>query len=438
MSTATTLPSVAEVVDYFRRLFPITRSITGDGNRETLRILSEITDLHVMEVPSGTPVYDWVVPREWNIRAAWIKNQAGERIVDFAVSNLHVLSYSVPVSGVYRLKELRDHLHYFPDQPSVIPYRTSYYYNTWGFCLSYDQFLALFDEDEAYEVYIDASFSDGAMTLADVRLPGASSEEFFFSTYFCHPSMANDNLSGILLGAFLARSLRTRSLRHSYRFIFVPETIGAIAYCALHEQEMHRMSGGLVLSCVAGPGPYGYKRTFRGDHRIDAAVQSVFRRRAIDPILYPFEPQGSDERQYSSPGFRIPVGSVHRNKYHEYASYHTSGDDLSYINYEGFVEMLSVHLEIIEKLDRDTCFTSLNPHGEPRLGRRGLYPTLGRRTMKTAAVAPVGDLDVMLWLLFYADGRTSVLEICERHGFPEEDVRRILEQLQHHGLLTVP
>jgi aminopeptidase-like protein len=435
--------AASEIRSYLERLFPITRSILGDGNRETLQILNEIIPLNIKEYNTGTVVYDWEIPKEWVIRDAWIKNEKGEKIVDYNTNNLHLLNYSIPQHKNLRLAELKNNLHYFIEQPEIIPYRTSYYNENWGFCVSYNRYLELFNEEETYEIYIDSELRNGSLTLADYIVKGETNNEYLFSTYFCHPSMANDNLSGILLQALLARELSNRKLKNTYRFVFVPETIGTITYCAMNEAEMKKIKGGYVLTCLAGQGSYGYKHSFIGNHLVDRLAHQTFSEKQIDFISYPFMPQGSDERQYSSPGFRIPIGSVHKDKYHEYAYYHTSGDNLDYLSIEAMLTTLDIYLSIVDKLEKDTTFISLNPHCEPRLGKRGLYPTIGRRTMYSYKeegdkfAAYQDELDIIMWLLFYADGKHNLLDIAEKHRFHFDQLHEVLMKLSDKGLIEL-
>ncbi len=433
----------SEVQFYLKKLFPINRSLTGNGNRETLAILEEITPLNIIEYPTGKVVYDWEIPKEWNIRDAWIKNAKGEKVIDFVNSNLHVVGYSTPINAKLKGSVLKKNLHYLTDQPDLIPYKTSYYNENWGFCLTYEAYKELFNDEETYEVFIDSELKSGSLSLADCVLKGEKKDEYIFSTYFCHPSLANDNLSGTLMNAFLLRELKGRKLKNTYRFVFAPETIGVIAYCAAHEKEMHQIQGGYVLTCLAGQGRYGYKNSFAKNHIIDKIARQTLKEKQTDFIAYPFVPQGSDERQYSSPGFRIPIGSVHKDKYHEYPYYHTSGDDLAFVTASAFMQTLEIYLDIIEKLENNTCFFSLNPHCEPRLGKRDLYPSIGRRTMYTyheeTIEHPVylDELDIIMWLLFYADGENSLIDIAEKHNFHFSQLHEVLTKLVSKGLVVL-
>lgn len=438
--------SIALADELLRRLFPICRSLTGDGVRETLSILQEYADLDIKSYPTGTRCYDWTIPDEWNIRDAFIADSKGRRIVDFKDSNLHVVHYSVPVDAEMPFAELGKHLHTLPDLPTAIPYRTTFYERDWGFCLSQRQ-LDAFDPENSYRVVIDADLAPGSLTFGEKILPGESGEEFLISTYCCHPSMANDNLSGVVLTTLLLRELQARKTRHGYRFVFIPETIGAIAYLSHNESAMKALAGGYVATCCGGPGSFGYKESFRGDVIIDRAARIALRDAGVEYIPYPFVPDGSDERQYSSPGFRIPVGSITKDKYHEYPYYHTSLDNLDFVKAEYLVASLELHLAAINILENNALYRSLNPHGEVQLGRRGLYPQLGGvnkqrayedrpddRTLQ-ASKAQWKEMDLISWLLFLADGEHDLLAIAERTGCPFAELARVARRLEDAGVL---
>jgi aminopeptidase-like protein len=444
------LASEAQVL--LERLFPICRSLTGDGVRRTLAILGEIADFEVKELPSGTPVYDWIVPDEWNIRGGYIETKAGERIIDFADSNLHVVNYSVAVDEELSFAELEPHLHTLPDLPEAIPYRTTYYDRQWGFCLTHRHFMQL-DREARYHAYIDSTLEPGAMTYGEALLEGTSGTEFLVSTYCCHPSLANDNLSGIVLWALLLRELQRRErTRHSYRFIIVPETIGAIAYLHLHEDAMRRIEGGFIPTTVAGPGPFGFKHTFLGDHLIDRVVAQTFSEIGLECVSYPFDVNGSDEAHYSAPFFRIPIGTISKDKYYEYDYYHTSLDNLDFIRSENLIESLKLYLSAIEKLELNRRYRSLYPYSEPMLGKRGLYPKTGGTikqravdlnkehlqrayTISGKSVIYGNELDAIRWLMFYGDGEYSLLDIAEKTGLPMLQLHETAEMLCSHGLM---
>lgn len=424
---------IKEIDGCLRRLFPICRSITGNGNRETLRALQEIIPLKILEYPSGRHVYDWVIPREWNIRDAWIKNTRGEKIVDFQKSNLHVVSYSSPVYQKLSFEELKGRLYYREDLPAAIPYRTSYYKEDWGFCLSYEDYQKYFNENGEYEVFIDSEFSDGSLTVGELLIPGKSAREYLISTYFCHPSLANDNLSGVVLTAFLARELLKQKNNFSYRIVFIPETIGAIAYCAENEDIMKSIDCGFVVTCVGGPGKFGYKQSLDPGHYINKAVESAFREVGEDFICYPFDIHGSDERQYSSPGFRINTASICRDKYYEYDYYHTSLDNLAFVSERHIDSTLSIYSRAVEILEQNVFYERTNPFCEVMLSKHDLYPKTGGGLLPNAG--GLGSLDNILWFLFLCDGKTSLSEIACKMNVEMETLVPLTDLFVEKGII---
>jgi aminopeptidase-like protein len=413
--------------DLIADLYPICRSITGEGLRETLRRLQVIVPLEIHEVPSGTAVLDWTVPDEWNIRDAYIKNSRGERVVDFRQSNLHVLNYSEPVHRTLSLTELKRRCHTMPERPDWIPYRTSYYERTWGFCLAHRQLEALPEGD--YEVCIDATLEPGSLSYGELVLPGESADEFLISTHACHPSMCNDNLSGVAVATFMAQALEERSRQHTFRFLFIPGTIGAITWLALNEQVVPRVRAGLVLAGLGDSGNLHYKRSRRGDADVDRAAAHVLRQSRRPHGLLDFSPYGYDERQYCSPGFDLPVGRLSRTPYGRYPEYHTSADDLDFVHPDALADSLAACLAICEVLDGNARYINQVPKGEPQLGRRGLYGAIGGRTESPA------DERAMLWVLNLSDGRHSLLDIAERARQPFAAIRGAADLLLDHGLL---
>ena len=409
------------------RLFPLCRSITGNGVRETLRLLGEVLALDVREVPTGTPVFDWTVPREWNIRDAYVKDASGTRVIDFQASNLHVMSYSVPVSRTMPLAELRDHLHTLPGQPDLIPYRTSYYKESWGFCLSHEQLAAM--PDGEYEVCIDSSLRDGHLTYAEHVLPGRTDEEVLISCHICHPSLANDNLAGIAVAAFLANRLAAVERRYTYRLLFAPGTIGSITWLALRQQQASRIKHGLVLACAGDPGGLTYKRSRRGDAEIDRIVQHVLERSGRLHEIVEFSPYGYDERQFCSPGFNLPVGCLTRTPHGRYPEYHTSADNLGLVTPAALEDTLEVCWESLLLLESNRRYENLNPYCEPQLGKRGLYGSTGGRShTETTQMA-------MLWVLSLSDGDHTLLDIAQRSGLPFSTVECAASLLRGAGLL---
>ena len=365
----------ARVYAILEKLYPICRSITGDGVRASLRLLRSTIPLTIREVPTGTCVFDWTVPNEWNIRDAYVKNARGERVVDFNRHNLHVVSYSAPVHRRIPLSELRTHLFTIPEAPERIPYRTSYYRETWGFCMAQREFERL--EEGEYEVLIDSTLGPGHLTYGEYRVAGTTDTEVLISCHACHPSLCNDNLSGITVAAELARILDGAVLRNSYRFIWIPGTIGAITWLAQNEAELARIRHGLVLSCVGDSGPFTYKRSRRGQAEIDRAVEHALRTSGRPFRIREFTPCGYDERQFCSPGINLPVGCFMRTPNGEYAEYHTSGDDLSLVRPRALGESVEQLLRVVHVLEENRTWLNLSPKGEPQLGRRGLYQSSG-------------------------------------------------------------
>ncbi|HEX6199196.1 MAG TPA: DUF4910 domain-containing protein [Thermoanaerobaculia bacterium] len=414
------------------RLYPIPRSITGDGVRETLRIVGELVPpLEVHEVPSGTPVLDWMVPKEWNVREAWVKDPSGRKVVDFADHTLHLLGYSVPVHRTMPLAELLEHLHSLPDQPDLIPYRTSYYAEAWGFCLPHWVLESLPEGD--YEVLIDADLADGSLTYGELAIPGETEDEVLLSCHVCHPSLANDNLSGLAVTAFLARELLAVSdLRYTYRFVWAPGTIGAITWLARNRDAAGRIAHGLVAANLGDSGPFHYKRSQREDAPIDRAVAHVLRTAGEASRIEDWVPFGYDERQYNSPGFDLPVGLLSRTPWGRFPEYHTSADDLSLVSGTNLAESLETYLRVMAILEGDLVYRNLSPHGEPQLGRRGLYSKLGGDAKGDARER---QLD-LLWVLNQSNGERSLLDVAERAGRPFAAVRAAADLLCDAGLLA--
>ena len=412
----------AEMHALMTELYPICRSLTGDGVRATFSILEREIPLQRTEVPSGTQVFDWTLPREWNIRDAWIARPDGSRIVDFRESNLHVLGYSTPVNERLQLSELREHLFTHPDNPDWIPFRTSYYAENWGFCLSQRQLDQMVEAE--YEVVIESSLVDGSVTYAELVIPGELGEEVLFSTYVCHPSLCNDNLSGIVLMTALAKVLRPMVLRYSYRFLFGPGTIGPLCWLWNNEMQLDRIKHGLVLSCSGDPGPPTYKRSRRDEAEIDQAAANIVR--AAGGEVLPFEPWGGDERQFGSPGFDLPVGALTRSPPDRFPGYHSSADDLDLVRPEFLADSFRRCLEIVDILETNARYRNLNPKGEPQLGKRGLYRSVAGGSSKEKA---------LLWVLNQSDGEHSLLDISDRSGLPYAAVREAADALREHALL---
>lgn len=416
-----------DMMQLISKLFPICRSITGKGFRETLNVLKEQVPLQVHEVPTGTRVFDWTVPKEWNINDAYVKNSAGDRVIDFQKSNLHVVSYSLPVQKMVSLDELKAHLFTLPEYPEWIPYRTSYYKEDWGFCLSHNQFLAL--KDENYEVCIDASLQKGNLSYGEYYLPGETEEEVLISCHACHPSLCNDNLSGIALSVFLAKCLRSLSLRYSYRFLFIPGTIGSITWLALNENAVSHIRHGLVVACVGDPGKMTYKKSRQGNAEIDRAVMHVLYNSGEPYEAIDFFPYGYDERQYCSPGFNLAVGCLMRTPHGRYPEYHTSADDLNVVREEYLENSLINYLNTLGVLEGNWKYITTNPKCEPQLGKRGLYEAIGGQKERAA------NQMALLWVLNLSDGQHTLLDIAERSDLPFETIQFAANILERHALI---
>jgi aminopeptidase-like protein len=416
-----------QIYALIEELYPICRSITGDGFRQSLAILGKHIPLELHEVPSGTAVLDWTVPREWNIRDAYIKNARGEKIVDFKDSNLHILNYSVPIQKKVSLAELKEHLYSLPDYEDWIPYRTSYYKENWGFCVPHRLLKSLSDEE--YEVVIDSTLENGSLTYGEFYLKGELEEEFLISCHCCHPSLCNDNLSGMGLAVQLAKTLSQRKLRYSYRFVFIPGTIGSITWLAANREQTSRIRHGLVIACVGDSGKLHYKKSRRGDAEIDRAVMQVLKTSAQDYELIEFFPYGYDERQYCSPGFNLPVGCLSRTPHGQFPQYHTSADNLEFVRAEYLEDSFEKYMEAIEVIEGNRCYQNTQPYGEPQLGKRGLYGVFGGK--KDSNLREMA----MLWVLNLSDGQHSLLDIVEKSGIRFSIIKDTADTLLKENLL---
>lgn len=420
-----------KIENYFDRLWPINRSLTGNGNRETLNILSEIIDLKISEIPSGTQSFDWTVPPEWNIKEAWVKDSKGKKIIDFSKNNLHILGYSEPFRGELSSQELKLHLYSLPEQPDLIPYLTSYYKRRWGFCLSHNQLLKL-DENEKYDVFIDSSLdNNGSMTIGEAIVKGQSEKEVLFSTYICHPSLASNELSGPLVSAFIYSKLKEQQkLKYTYRFIFVPETIGSIYSLSVKGNHWkNNLQAGFVITSIGDDGKFTYKKSRLGNSLPDKVVEMVLSQTENDFNIVDFFPSGSDERQYCSPGFNLPVGSLMRTMYGKYPEYHTSADNKEFVSFEAMEKSVLKYLEIIEILERNEKYMNTMPHCEPQLGKRGLYPTLGSQK------GTEGFVKAMMWVLNLADGTNDLISISEKSNIPVQQLIPVIDKLIENGIL---
>lgn len=411
-----------------QELFPICRSITGQGVRDTLDVIARHIDVERRSVPTGEPVLDWTVPKEWVIRDAYIRDPSGRKIVDFAESNLHVLNYSTPVRATVPLSTLREHVFTMPDKPDLVPYRTSYYAERWGFCMAHSLFETLPEGD--YEVFIDSELKDGHLDYGEYVHPGATEREFLLSAHICHPSLANDNCSGLALLTLIARGLVGRSTRYSYRFLFAPGTIGSLTWLARNEDRVDRVDHGLVVSCVGDAGGPTYKRSRRGNAFIDRAMAHVLAHAAPGAAIRDFSPYGYDERQFCSPGFNMPVGLLQNSPFGEFPEYHTSADNLDFIHPRYLERSHRLVMEVIGIVEGDWTPLNLCPKGEPQLGRRGLYSALGGDKGGAQSAMP------MLWVLNLSDGTNSLFDMAERSGLRFAEIASAATMLKEHGLLA--
>ena len=456
-------------------LFPISRSITGNGVRKSLDILKQIVEFDIGEILSGTKCYDWTIPDEWNIKDAFVEDESRNRIIDFQKNNLHVVNYSIPIDKWVSYEELESHLHTLPNMPDAIPYRTSYYKRDWGFCLTHNDFCKL-KKDKKFHVVIDSSLKSGSLTYGECNLKGKSEKEFIFSSYCCHPSLANDNVSGMILWILLLKILKTSNLNHSYRFVLVPETIGAIAYLAKNEKNMKQVKGGYILTCVGGPSKFSYKPTFLENSFVDNVVDESFKESNIDYTKYAFDVNGSDESQYSAPFFRIPIGTICKDKYYEFDYYHTSLDNLNFIKPKNIIDVLEIYLLVISKLEKmpvklidnenknfvktekeskRQTIKSMNPYCAPMLSKRGLYPTIGgqieqkaidfKKNHRSRNYGNISEqkkhlgeeIDAISWIMFYADDMTTIKEISKKSGLSQELLQKVSKILVTSGLIGV-
>jgi aminopeptidase-like protein len=424
-----------EVGKLLTELFPICRSITGDGIRETFDIIKKIIPINEVSYPSGKSVFDWTIPQEWNVKDAWIKNEKGEKIVDFKECNVHLMSYSIPTHQKLDFESLQEHLFTLPDLPDAIPYRTSYYHRNWAFCVSENQLKDKFNKDQSYEVFIDSSLEDGELLIGELLIPGTSSEEILISTYCCHPSLANDNLSGVVATTFIAKELLKRKSHYSYRIVFIPETIGAIAYSAHNLEEVKAAKLGLIVTTCGGPGETGYKQSFDINHEINAFIESMFNDLEIDFKTLPYDNHGSDERQYSSPGIRLNCVTISKDKYYDYNYYHTSLDNLDFVKSENLNLSIHLYLELIERLEVNQVYERLEPCGEIMLSKHDLYPKLGGNMLP--GMNTEDELDIILSLLFHFDGKKSLFEIANLIKKKFKDIKNVTQHLLNKNIIRL-
>jgi len=420
----------SELKKYFDRLWPICRSITGNGLRESLAILQEILPLELYEVASGTPVYDWIVPEEWNIEDAWIETPDGNRICEFKKNNLHLMNYSTPIDAEISWEELDSRLHSIPSMPDAIPYLTSYYKDNWGFCIAQNAKDKLPREGK-YRVVIQSEKGPGHLTYGEAILPGSSGKEILFSTYLCHPSMAINELSGPLVTAFLYKELaKIKDRKYTYRFLFAPETIGVIAYLdRVGEHFKKNLQGGYVITCVGHEGKFTYKRSKHKSSETDKIAEHVLKNSGFETKLINFAIGGSDERQYCSPGFNFAVGSIMRTMYKEYPEYHTSLDNESIMSYKGLLETVELYTEVARTFELNDKYKNAVQFCEPQLGKRGLYPDTSQLEQDK------DHLYKLLHFLSYADGKTDLVEIAEEFGKSALSFEAVVKECKEKNLI---
>lgn len=418
-----------ELYQLMTELYPICRSITGNGVRKTHKIISTHIPLKTCEIPSGTKVFDWGIPKEWNINDAYVLDPQGNKIIDFKKSNLHILNYSIPVNKKITLEELKTHLHTLPDQPDLIPYLTTYYDENWGFCITHNQLLGL--EEGEYHVFIDTTLENGSLTYSEYFLEGKTSHEVIISCYTCHPSLCNDNLSGVVLTTLLAKYISNMKLNYSYRFLFIPETIGAIAWLSSNQNITSNIKHGLVATCVGDSGISTYKRTRIGDAEIDKVVENVLKNSGQNYEILDFFPSGSDERQFCSPGFNLPFGSLMRTVYGKFSEYHTSADNLQFIKKGSLIDSFLKYLTVIFILENNHSYINLNPKCEPQLGKRGLYKHIGGQKVNDQLKQSI------LWVLNLSDGNHSLLDISNISGLQFDLIKNAADVLLQSNLLKI-
>ncbi len=411
-----------------KRLFPICRSITGNGVRETLKVLKEHVPLKIREVPSGTKVFDWTVPREWNISDAYVVDAAGNKVIDFKENNLHVIGYSMPIDTEVTLEELQGHLYSLPEQPNAIPYITSYYQERWGFCIADNARKRL--KKGRYRVVVKSSLKKGSLTYGELVIPGKSKKEIFLSTYVCHPSMANNELSGPVVATQLVKWLATAPRKYTYRIVFIPETIGSLTYLSKNLEHLKKhVIAGFNISCVGDDRAYSYLPSRTGDTLADRVALRVLGRMHPAFISYSFMQRGSDERQYCAPGVDLPVASVMRSKYGEYPEYHTSLDDLTLVTPAGLQGGFDVLKACIQELENKPLYRAVFL-GEPQLGKRGLYATLSKKGSAGS------DSQMLLDVLAYSDGVHTSDEIAALIHAPTKAVEKAIQCLLKEKLLV--
>ena len=428
------LMSQKEIQSYLERLFPLNRSLTGNGNRASFNIVKEIIPLKIKEIPTNTKVYDWKIPKEWNIKDAYILDKNGKKLISFKDNNLHVMGYSQPINKILKWESLKKKLIYLKENKNAIPYRTSYYDKDWSFCVSKLQYEKIQKSQGPFKVLIDSQLTNGSLTYADYIVKGKSKKEILISTYICHPSMANDCLSGFLLTAFLAKEISKKKPKWTYRFVFIPETIGAIAYCKLNEKKIKNIDSGLVITTVGGKGKFGYKQSWNSGHQINKDIESIFKTEKIKYKTYPFSIRGSDERQYSSQAFKINTATITKDKYFEYKQYHNSFDNLSFTNGDNINQSLKLYLKLISKIEKWEIFENKMKTCEYMLSKRDLYSKVGGAYKNSKK--NLTHSDMIQWILYLSNGKRTIEEISIKLKESQKKVKEISLFLTKEKLLN--
>lgn len=420
-----------KIYSLIKKLYPIARSITGNGNRITLKAVQKIIPLEIKEVKSGTKVFDWRVPLEWNIKDAYIKDKNGKKIADFKKSNLSIVNYSVPVNKKVDLGQLKKHLYTIPNHPDWIPYKTAYYDKTWGFCLTYKDYQKL--TDDCYRVFIDSSLKNGSLTYGELYLAGKLKDEILISAHICHPSLCNDNLSGVSVAVYLAKYIQSfKNRKFSYRFLFVPGTIGSITWLSLNKNKLKNIAFGFVLTGVGDSGAITYKKSKSGNSEIDFVFEHILSLSKAPHEITEFYPYGYDERQYSSPGFNLAIGTLMRSKHGTYPQYHTSADDLNFVTREALADSYKICIEAIKLLETTPFYVNRFPYGEPQLGKRGIYKAMNDVGVKTK------ELQIaLLWVLNFSDGFNSLLSIAKKSKLSYGIITKAALLLQKKGVIAL-
>jgi aminopeptidase-like protein len=421
-----------KINQFLKDLFPIHRSLAGSENRATLRYIKKFIPIKILEIPTNKKVFDWKVPYEWSVKEGIIKDKNNKELINLKNNNLHVMSYSKSVNLRLSWRKLKEKLHTHTKLKKAIPYRTSYYKKDWGFCVNSTQYNKIKSSKGPYQIKIDSNFKKGFMSIGELLIKGKSKKEILISTYICHPSMANDNLSGVIVTSFLSKYILSKKRKWSYRILFIPETIGAISYLSIKKNIMSKIDCGLNISTVGGPGQFGYKQTFEKNHYLNNMIDNVFKENKINYKKYTFDINGSDERQYSSPGFRINIGAITKDKYYEYPYYHSSLDDLNFVKSKNLKKTLDIYSLVIDKFEKREIYIS-NINVEAFLTKHKLFKKVGGSFLKKSVLS---DVEVINWIIFLCDGKHSLDEISKATNIPLKIIKKFIKKLLHKNIIS--